>query len=171
MKDGFVKVAAVTPVIKLGDCIFNADEMIRLIKEAEERRIKVMCFPELSITGYTCGDLFLQDVLLTSARTELVRIAKATEGLSVFAVVSLPLQVNSKLYICAVAIQGGKILGVVPKHFLPTYAEYYESRHFQQGTWDVKYIDIGGQRVPFGMKLLFDNVEMPELSIAIEIFF
>ncbi len=169
MKDGFVKVAAVTPVIKLGDCIYNADEIIRLIKEAEERRIRVVCFPELCLTGYTCGDLFLQDVLLTGAKNELVRIAKATEGLGVFAVVSLPLQVNSKLYICAAAIQNGRILGVVPKHFLPAYGEYYESRHFQQGTWEVRYIDIGGQRVPFGMKLLFDNTEMPELSIAIEI--
>ena len=81
MKDGFVKVAAVTPVIKLGDCIYNADEIIRLIKEAEERRIRVVCFPELCLTGYTCGDLFLQDVLLTGAKNELVRIAKATEGL------------------------------------------------------------------------------------------
>ncbi|MCR5427543.1 MAG: NAD(+) synthase [Lachnospiraceae bacterium] len=169
MKDGFVKVAAVTPVIRLGDCIYNADEIIRLIKEAEERRIKVVCFPELCLTGYTCGDLFLQDVLLTSARSELVRIARATAGLSVFAVVSLPLQVNSKLYICAVAMQNGRILGAVPKHFLPAYGEYYESRHFQQGAWDVKYIDIGGQSVPFGMKLLFDNTEMPELSIAVEI--
>ncbi len=169
MKDGFVKVAAVTPVIKLGDCVYNADEIIRLIREAEAQHIRIACFPELCITGYTCGDLFLQDVLLESAKEQLIRIAKATEGLDVFAVVSLPLQVGTKIYICGAALQNGRILGIVPKHFLPTYGEYYESRHFQQGAWDVRQINIGGEEVPFGMKLLFDNEEMQGLSIGIEI--
>ncbi len=169
MKDGFVKAAAITPVIKLGDCAYNADEIIRLIREAEAQHIRIACFPELCITGYTCGDLFLQDVLLESAKEQMIRIAKATEGLDVFAVVSLPLQVGTKIYICGVAVQNGRILGIVPKHFLPTYGEYYESRHFQAGAWNVRQINIGGEEVPFGMKLLFDNEEMQGLSIGIEI--
>ncbi len=169
MKDGFVRAAAITPVIKLGDCEYNANEIIRLIREAEEKHIKVVCFPELCITGYTCGDLFLQDVLLENARTQLLRIAEATAGLDVFAVVGLPLQVGTKIYICGAAVQNGRILGIVPKHFLPTYGEYYESRHFQQGSWEVRNITLGGEEVPFGMKLLFDNENLPGLSIGIEI--
>ena len=169
MRDGFVRVAAVTPVIRLGDCAYNADEIIRLIREAEEKHVRIACFPELCITGYTCGDLFLQDVLLENARGQLIRIAKATEGLDIFTVVSLPLQVGTKIYICGAAIQNGRILGIVPKHFLPTYGEYYESRHFQQGAWDVRTIELGGEEVPFGMKLLFDNEDLQGLSIGIEI--
>lgn len=169
MKYGFVKVAAATPVIKLADCEYNAGVIIDMINEAESKDVKVMCFPELCITGYTCGDLFLQDTLLNAAKKALVGIARATEGLDVLAVVSLPIQVNSKLYIGAAAVQNGHVLGIVPKHFLPNYAEYYESRHFMPGSREVRYIDINGEQVPFGMNILFTNRELPSLTTAIEI--
>ncbi|MBP5332099.1 MAG: NAD(+) synthase [Lachnospiraceae bacterium] len=169
MRDGFIKAASATPVIKIGDCRNNADTIIKMIHEAEEKGVKLLCFPEMCITGYTIGDLVLQDILLNEAKAALLRIAAATEGLDIFTVVSLPLQFNSKLYICAAAISNGHILGVVPKHFLPSYAEYYESRHFMRGQRDVRRMKLGDEEVPFGMNIIFENREMPLLKVAIEI--
>ncbi len=169
MKDGFIKVAAATPVIKLGDCGANAKTIINMIQEAQEKGIKVLCFPEMCITGYTIGDLVLQDIVLNGAKEALLEIAGATKGLDVFTVVSLPIQVNSKLYISAAAISDGHVLGIVPKHFLPCYGEYYESRHFMRGTHDVRYIKLGDEMIPFGMNIIFENKEIPYLKIGIEI--
>ena len=169
MKDGFIKVAAATPVIKLADCRANAETIIAMIRQAEEKQVKILCFPEMCITGYTIGDLVLQDVLLEEAGKALLQIAEATKGLDVFSVVSLPVQVNSKLFICAAAISDGRILGIVPKHFLPCYAEYYESRHFMRGQREVRFIEIGGRQIPFGMNILFENTNLKTLKIGIEI--
>lgn len=169
MKNGFIKVAAATPVIRLADCGYNADRIIELIREAEKKNVKILVFPELCMTGYTCGDLFLQDTLLEEAESELIRVAKATEGMDIFSVVSIPFRFNSKLYITACAIQDGKVLGIIPKHFLPNYAEYYDSRHFMSGAREIRYVDINGEQVPFGMNVLFANSEMKELVIGIEI--
>ncbi|MBO4415249.1 MAG: NAD(+) synthase [Lachnospiraceae bacterium] len=169
MRDGFIKAAAATPVIKLGDCTANAETIIKMIDEAEEAGVKILCFPEMCITGYTIGDLVLQDILLNNAREAVLRIARSTAGKDIFAVVGFPFQVNSKLYICAAALNNGHVLGIVPKHFLPCYAEYYESRHFMRGTRDVRFVDLGGEKVPFGMNIIFENKEVPYLKVGIEI--
>ncbi|MCR5686236.1 MAG: NAD(+) synthase [Lachnospiraceae bacterium] len=169
MRDGFIKVAAATPVIKLADPAANADTIIRMTKEAAAGGARVLCFPEMCITGYTIGDLVLQDRLLEEAREALRSIVQATAGLDIFLVVSLPFEVNSKLYICAAGICDGKLLGLVPKHFLPCYGEYYESRHFMRGSREVRTIRFYGQDVPFGMNIIFENEQMPYLKIAVEI--
>ena len=122
MRDGFIKAAAATPVIKLGDCRANAETIIKMIDEAEQAGVKILCFPEMCITGYTIGDLVLQDILLNNAREAVLKIARSTAGKDIFAVVGFPFQVNSKLYICAAAVNNGHVLGIVPKHFLPCYA-------------------------------------------------
>ena len=130
MKDGFIKVACATPDVKVADCRYNADRIIELITEAHTKGVKIICFPELSVTGYTCGDLFLQDALLSSAREELVRIIKETEKLDIVSLVGVPLAVCGKLYNCAVIINGGKAVGAVAKKNIPNYSEFYEVRHF-----------------------------------------
>ena len=169
MKDGFIKAAAATPVIKLADPAANAETVIKMIREASDAGVRVLCFPEMCITGYTIGDLVLQDTLLKEASAALSEIVKATAGLDIFVAVSLPFEVNSKLYICAAAISDGRLLGLVPKHFLPCYGEYYESRHFMRGNREVRTVRFDGRDVPFGMNMIFENEQVPYLKIAIEI--
>ena len=130
MRDGFVKCAAMIPSIKVADCANNEAEIIRLIDEAATSGAKVVVFPELCITGYTCGDLFLQDSLLNGAIASLIRIAKHSEGLDMIAFVGLPFMYGNKLYNAAAAVSGGRILGITPKTHLPNYSEFYEVRHF-----------------------------------------
>ena len=104
MKDGFIKIACACPEVRVADCDYNADRIIELIKEAAGRGVKIVCFPELSITGYTCGDLFLQETLLNGAERALIRIANETEGLDIVAIVGLPLRSGNKIYNCAAVI-------------------------------------------------------------------
>ena len=130
MKDGFIKIACATPDIKVADTEHNADEIIRLIREANGKGVKIICFPELGITGYTCGDLFLQDVLLKGAVNAVTDIAGATAGLDIVAIVGLPYQVKGKLYNIAAVIKGGKVIGATAKKNIPNYSEFYELRHF-----------------------------------------
>ena len=119
MKDGFVKVSCASPDVKVADCIYNADQIIAMISDAHKQNVKIICFPELSITGYTCGDLFLQDALLNAAKTELVRIIKETAVLDIVSIIGLPLAVYGKLYNCAVVINHGKAVGAIAKHNIP----------------------------------------------------
>ena len=130
MKDGFIKIACATPDVKVADCQYNADRIIELITEAQSKGVKIICFPELSVTGYTCGDLFLQDVLLSSAKSETARIIKETANLDIVSVVGIPLAVCGKLYNCAVVINKGTAVGAVAKKNIPNYSEFYEARHF-----------------------------------------
>ena len=130
MKDGFIRVAAATPDIKVADCDHNADRIIELIRQAAEEDVSIVVFPELCITGYTCGDLFLQKVLLDGAKKALVKIAKETADCDMLAFVGLPFEVDGKLYNCAAAINNGNIIGFVPKKNIPAYSEFYEVRHF-----------------------------------------
>ncbi len=133
MKDGFIKVAAGTPEVQVADCEFNADKIIEMAKEMEEQGAKVMVFPELCITGYTCGDLFWQETLLEEAKVQLIRIAEATEDIDALIFVGLPLEYNSKLYNVAAGLSHGEILGFVPKIHIPNYNEFYEARYFTSG--------------------------------------
>ncbi len=132
MKDGFIRVAAATPDIKVADCGYNADRIIELIKQAAEENASLVVFPELCITGYTCGDLFLQKVLLNGAKKALVKIAEETAGCDLLAFVGLPFEADGKLYNCAAAINKGNIIGFVPKKNIPAYSEFYATRHFAQ---------------------------------------
>lgn len=168
MQDGFIRVAAATPEIKVADCIWNKEQSIRWIEEAETAGVQVLVFPELGITGYTCGDLFLQDTLLNAARKAMWDIAEATKGKNVFVFVGLPLLIREKLYNVAAAMQNGVVLGLVPKRYIPDYAEFNESRYFQAGRAEVTEVLVDGVSIPFGQNLLF-SCEMLGITLAAEI--
>ena len=168
MKHGFIKVAAATPEVKVADCIWNGKQTIKLIEEAEQQGVKVLVFPELGITGYTCGDLFLQDTLLDAAQKTMWNIVKATEDKDVFVLVGLPLQVRDKLYNVAAAIQNGVLLGLIPKKYIPNYSEFYEARHFHMGPAETADIFVDGLLVPFGQNIIFTCEELG-MTLAAEI--
>ena len=128
MKDGFIKVAAGTPDVTVGDCVANADAILAQIREMEKAHAKIMVFPELCITGYTCHDLFLQDLLIAEARRQLNRILHETEKTDALIFVGLPWELRGKLYNVAAVLNRGRLLGLVPKKNLPTYNEFYERR-------------------------------------------
>ncbi|WP_455137007.1 NAD(+) synthase [Thermophilibacter sp.] len=171
MRDGFVKVAAVTPEVRVADVRFNTDACVEAATRAcTEEGAVVVVLPELALTGYTCEDLFWQDALLDAAEAALAEFAERTADLNALLLVGVPVRVNAKLYNCAAAVSAGTVLGVVPKRHIPTYHEFYEGRHFAPGTADVVPIDVGGQLdVPFGASQLFACEELPELVVAAEI--
>lgn len=170
MRQGFVKVAAVTPKMKVADTKYNGKQICASIQNAAEHGAKVIVLPELCITGYTCGDLFLQEKLLQEAKGELLRIAAFSAGVDAIVFVGLPFAHRGKLYNAAAAICRGKILGMVPKTYLPNYNEFYEARHFARGRREVEEVQLAGEvRVPFGTSQLFVCETMPELKIAAEI--
>ena len=147
MKDGFIKVAAITPNLRVADVQYNIGEIKKWIKEAEKESAKIIVFPELCITGYSCQDLFLQDELLESARSALIEIKKYTEEIDAMIFVGLPVAIEGKLYNVAAAMNRGKILGIVPKIHLPNYNEFYEARHFYSGKELNTAINIEGKEV------------------------
>ena len=169
MRHGFVKVAAATPDIRVADVEYNTENICRAIGEACERKAKIIVFPELCITGYTCGDLFTQDALLEAARRALQHIAKYTEDKDILAFVGMPLAVRGKLYNTAAALNRGKILGFTTKTFLPNYAEFYEMRQFTPGPDQAGYILFEGEQVLFGPQILFEASGMEDLIVSAEI--
>lgn len=173
MKDGFVKVAAGTPDVRVADCEYNASEIIKMIFTMEKEGAKIMVFPELCITAYTCGDLFWQENLLDEARRQLVRIAKETQETDALIFVGLPLVYNGKLYNVAAGLNHGEILGFVPKMHIPNYNEFYEGRYFTSGEDTDGVIELSTndeeQSIPFSPNLLFVCQNMPKLKIAAEI--
>lgn len=170
MKQGFIKVAAVTPKIVVADTVYNTKVICDGILEAQKNGAKVIVLPELCITGYTCSDLFLQEKMLREAKTALQKIADATKELDCIAFVGLPLEYNGKLYNAAAAVSGGRVLGIVPKTYLPNYNEFYEARHFTRGMEEPVELRLSsGVTVPMGTKLLFACETMPELKIGVEL--
>ena len=169
MRQGFIKTAAGTPKIKVADCVSNAQEIIRLIRVMEKEGAKLMVFPELCITGYTCGDLFCQEMLLQSAKEMLLEIAEKTREVDALIFVGLPLEARGKLYNVAAALNKGEVLGVVPKTFLPSYREFYELRHFSTAPDEMTWISLGDKQVPFGTGQLFSCSTMPGFIVAAEI--
>lgn len=133
MRHGFVRVAAATPDIRVADVEYNTEKICEALGKACEMRAKIIVFPELCVTGYTCGDLFTQDVLLEAAHQAILRIAEYTADKDILAFVGTPLAVRGKLYNTAAAINRGKIIGFTTKTFLPNYAEFYEMRQFTPG--------------------------------------
>lgn len=170
MQYGFVKVAALAPKINVADTKHNAEEIIRLMKDAWQNGARILVFPELCITGYTCSDLFLQELLLREAKDALQKIVKASAGMDGLFFVGLPLEVQGKLYNVAAAFSDGALLGLVPKTHIPNYSEFYEARHFTKAPEGYTYGDWPQEEpVPFGTDLLFACKDMPHLMVAAEI--
>ena len=172
MQDGFVKIAAATPDLRVADCAYNASEIVKLARQAAAKGTHLVVFPELCLTGYTCGDLFLQRTLLDGALAALDTVCRETAALNAAVVVGLPLVHQGKLFNVAVVLCGGKIEGIVPKQFIPNYSEFYEQRHFVSGAGvPFQTISLLGQDTLFagGEPLLFQCADMPEFTLGVEI--
>jgi NAD+ synthase (glutamine-hydrolysing) len=167
----FVRIAVGVPSVRVADPAYNADHTVALIREAAERKAVLALFPELGLSAYSCDDLFQQRALLDACLDAIGRVAEATAKLSIVSVVGAPLQIDHRLYNCAIVINRGRILGVVPKTNLPNYREFYEPRQFSAAGAAMRdEIDLAGNRaVPFGNNLIFQHEEQPGLTIHAEI--
>ena len=158
MNNGFVRVAAAIPELRVADCIYNVARMTELVRKGEDEKVQVICFPELSLTGYTCADLFQQQQLLDDAQKALNELQLLTFATTSVIIVGVPVRVQSHLFNTAVVLQGGHVLGVVPKTHLPNNNEFYEKRWFTSGALaDSQTITISGEEVPFGTDILFSD--------------
>ena len=169
MKNGFIKVAAATPDIRVADVEFNTQNIINAMEEAQKNGAKILVFPELCVTGYTCSDLFDHSVLLKASRKALLEVAENTNDKDMLVFVGAPLEVNGKLYNVAAAMNQGEIIGFTTKTFLPNYGEFYEMRQFTPGPQTVREITFEGKKIPFGPQILFQAEGMEELVVAAEI--
>ena len=172
MQDGFVKVGARTPEVRVADVNFNVEQCVRQVEDACADGAKVVVLPELCITGYTCEDLFWQDALLDAAQRGLYAFAEQTSALDALLLVGVPWRVNGKLYNCAAALCGGEVLALIPKTFVPNYNEFYEIRHFTPApaSCGCDFIDMGQEElVPFGTNVLLRCSSMPDLVVAAEV--
>lgn len=167
MNNGFVRVAAAIPELRVADCSFNVEKIIELIGQAESEKVQVVCFPELSVTGYTCSDLFFQQQLLNDAEQALNQLKTATFTTSAAVIVGCPIRMGNQLFNTAVVLQGGKILGIVPKTHLPNNNEFYEKRWFSSAkSANTGSIILKGEEIPFGTNLLFTD---RKFSFSIEL--
>ena len=169
MKHGFLKVACATPNIRVADCTYNVNEMINIAKEANEQKVKVLVFPELCITSYSCADMFFSNVLLDSSYKALVRYIEQTKEYDMLSILGLPMFCENKIYNCAAVVKGGELLGVVAKSNLPTYGEFYEGRYFVPCPDENIDFSFNGKTVPFGRNILFSCNSMPLLKVGVEI--
>ena len=175
MVEGFIRVASVTPKIKVADVSFNRDAVLKYIDEAEKQGVRLIVFPELVLTAYTCADLFHQTVLIDKTMKALDELAEATRGRGMIAVVGTPYLLDHKLYNCAAVLHDGHILAVIPKKNLPNYGEFYERRWFTPGREEVRYITYTSQvtkeiySIPFGMNILLEAEDFPDFILAAEI--
>lgn len=170
MRQGFVKVAAVTPKIKVADTKYNAELILDMMKESTRQGAKIVVFPELCLTGYTCQDLFLQERLLQGAKDALMKLVKESASLDAIFFVGLPFEILGKLYNVAAVFSNGEVLGLVPKSYLPNYNEFYEARHFVSGAELATEVVLpDGSCVPADRDLLFVCEQMPKLRIGVEL--
>lgn len=170
MTHGFVRVAAAVPRLKVADCAYNTKNLIKLIHEAESMKAQFVVFPELSITAYTCGDLFHQEAILVESEKQLANILENTRDTGIVALIGMPVRADNQLFNCGVAVQGGKILGVVPKIYIPGYSEFYEERWFAPGTNNLSdNVVLCGQTVPFGTDILFEAHDDYQVCFGMEI--
>lgn len=166
------RVGCASPDLKVADCDFNSSEIISLIKQADEKNIRFMVFPELSITGYTCGDLFLQQTLRISAKHAVEKIADETKDTEVLSVVGLPVSLFDGLYNCAAYIFKGELIALVPKTFIPNYSEFYEQRWFSSASEKIQqpvYFSEKFPEVPFGTDIFIQDESNPAITIGTEI--
>lgn len=169
-KYNFFRVSLCVPEFKISNVKFNKGVIIDKIKEASENNSSLILFPELSITGYTCEDLFLNTTLINESINSIFEIARMTKDQEILSIIGAPISNNNKLYNCAVFINKGKIIGIVPKIFLPNYMEFYENRYFISGVESYeKEIKINGLTIPFGNDLIFENINNQDVKIGIEI--
>ena len=167
---GYVKVGAAVPKLKLADCIYNKEEILKIIEEAAAKKIRVLTFPELCLTGYTCADLFFQRPLLKAAEQAVAEIAEATKDLDILLTLGVPVALDSQAFNCAAVLYKGEILGLIPKTHLPNYSEFAEERWFSSA--DDILVDrlrYAGQEVPIGSDLLFAAAGIPDRKIGSEI--
>ena len=169
MKDGFLRVRAISPEINVADVRFNTARIIRAIWNAEENGVKILSFPELSVCAYTCADLFFDNSLISACEGALDDIRSATEGKDIIVFVGAPLLAGTFLFDCAVAISNGKILGAVPKTDIVSSGDAYEGRYFKSSKDAPCTVSILGKEYPFGTDLIFSATSMPSLKIACEI--
>ena len=169
MNYGFVKVAAATPKIKVADVNYNAELIIEKAKENAGTGVKLLVFPELCLTGYTCSDLFWQSAMLEAVEKETVNIARQLEELEMITIIGIPFEHNGKIYNVAAVLYKGKILGLVPKKNIPNYSEFYEARHFAKGFGKAVKVQIGGEDTIMGTDILFKCLNVPDFVLALEI--
>ena len=168
MNDGFFRAAAATPAIRVADCRHNAGAVAELMEEAAARGVQAIVFPELCLTGYTCGDLFLQQPLLKAAERELAALIERTAGLPLLAAVGVPVPVNGALYNCAAVFCGGRLLGLSAKSCVPNYGEFYEARHFTPAPACIE-VSFAGFTVPLGHSLLYAPEGWDDCVVGVEI--
>lgn len=167
---GLLRVAAVSPALRVADVAYNTQAIVAALEDAQTNGCQLAVFPELGITGYTCGDLFRQAQLLEAGQAALIDIAQAAGRLGIAAVVGLPVPGDGRIFNCAVFVSGGRVLGVVPKTYLPNYSEFYEQRWFSTSRYATSsHIIVNGEAVPFGIDLLFAADDMPGCVVGIEI--
>ena len=168
MQDGFLRVAAATPEIRVADCSYNAEQIRQEIEKAPADTA-LLVFPELCLTGYTCGDLFLQPTLLQAAEQALADLLGRTADCDTLLLIGLPVAAGASLYNCAAVCQRGRLLGLVPKTNLPNYAEYYEARHFAPDDGTVRPFRFAGQSTLLGARQLFSCRTMPSFCLGVEL--
>lgn len=169
-ENGFVRVGALVNKLSLGNVIENAKEISRQIKKAYEAGVEIIVTPELSLTGYTCGDMFLQDKLVKDSIIGLEYVLSETKSLNIISIIGMPISTNNALFNCGVVINRGKLLGIIPKTYIPNYKEFYECRWFSSSlNLNISEIELLGQKVPLGCDLLFQDRKNPNITFAIEI--
>ena len=170
MKSGLIRVAAAVPEVAVGNVRKNREHIVRMLREAEDIGASIVAFPELSLTSYTLGDLFRQHHLLELSEQQLGLLLEETKDLKALAIVGMPVASADKLYNTAVVFQSGRVLGVVPKIYIPNYSEYYEERWFASGAQlSEKTVELAGQTAPFGSDLLFECEQVRELVLGVEL--
>lgn len=170
MKDGFLKAAVSTPELRVADCQFNKEQLVKKAKEMEQKGVKLLAFPELALTGYTCSDLFLQDTLLSGAEQALLDYVSETKELDLVSIVGMPLEHKGSLYNAAVVVDHGMIRGIVPKTYLPNYGEFYEARQFRPGFGEISWhLFPSGDMAPMGANQVFVDDERETLCFGVEI--
>ena len=166
---GFFRVGAAVPELKVADCGFNTKEILNVIEQAKKKNIRALVFPELCISSYTCGDLFLQKTLIDACEKSVFDIAKHTSDTDMYIILGLPVEMDCRTFNCAAVLYKGKILALIPKTYIPNYGEFYEKRWFASANEAVsKEITFCGQTVPVGAKILFRDKNKPEFTFGVE---
>src|SRR3982751_2573527 len=169
-RHAFVRLAVATPLVRVGDPQYNLAATLELMQQAAESKVLLAVFPELGLSAYSCEDLFHQQALLDAAQDALARLLQESKNLPLAALVGLPVALDGCLYNCAALVCRGKLVGVVPKIYLPNYREFYEARQFTPGdAARASEIDLAGQRAPFGPNLVFRHAEQREFVLHVEI--
>ena len=169
MIHGFVRACALSPALRVADCVYNMEQTAAAMRRAAAQDVQLAVFPELGLTGYTCGDLFLQQALQKAAERALVSLLEVSAELELLTLVGLPVGIDGKLHNCAAVLFRGRLLGLVPKTYIPNYGEFYERRHFTPAPEGLRTVHFAGQDTLFGTKLLFRCKNMPEFVLAAEI--